>query len=50
MEAINAGITAIMGMSGTVLEAITAEPIYAALFAAGFVSIGIKIVGKLKRI
>ena len=50
MEAINTGITAIMGIASTVLEGITGEPIFAALFAAGFVAIGIKIVGKLKRV
>ena len=50
MEAINTGITAIMGVATTMLDAITSNPIFAALFAAGFVGIGIKIVGKLKRV
>ena len=50
MEAIKIGITAIMDVAGTVLTSITSEPIFAALFAAGFVGIGIKIVGKLKRV
>lgn len=50
MEAITSGISAIMSISTTVLDAILANPVYAALFAAGFISIGIGIVGKLKRV
>lgn len=50
MEAITTGITAIMGVSTSVLDAILGNPVYAALFAAGFISIGIGIVRKLKRI
>lgn len=50
MEAITSGITAIMSISTTVLDAILGNPVYAALFAAGFISIGIGIVGKLKRV
>lgn len=50
MEAITSGITAIMSVSSTILDAILAHPVYAALFASGFISIGIGIVGKLKRV
>lgn len=48
MEAITTGITAIMGVATTMLDTITANPIFAALFAAGFVSIGLGIVRKVK--
>lgn len=50
MEAITTGITALMGVASTMLDAITANPIFAALFASGFITIGIGIVKKLKRV
>ena len=50
MTEVTAGITAIMGVATTMLDAITANPILAALFATGFVSIGVGIVRKLKHV
>ena len=50
MEAVTTGITAIMNIASTMLNTITGNPIFAALFATGFIGIGIGIVKKLKRV
>ena len=49
MEAITSGITAIMGVATTMLDTITSNAIFAALFAAGFVGVGLSIIRKVKK-
>lgn len=49
MSAISDGITAIMGVATTMLSTILGNAVFAALFSVGFISIGIRIVKKLKR-
>ena len=50
MEAITTGVESLMTMASTMLTTITGNPILCALFAAGFVSVAIGIVRKLKRV
>lgn len=50
MAAITSGVEAIMGLASTMLNTITSNPIFAALFAAGFIGVAIGVVRKLKRV
>lgn len=42
------GVTNMMELSGTMLNTILSNPVYAGLFAAGFISVALGIVSALK--
>lgn len=42
------GVTNMIDLSGTMLDAILAHPVYAGLFAAGFITVAIGIVTAFK--
>ena len=48
MDKVTSGVTALMNLSSTMLDTILSNPVYAALFAAGFIGIAINIVRQLK--
>lgn len=50
MTAITSAVSELMTLASTMLTTITSNAILCALFAAGFVSIAIGIVRKLKRV
>lgn len=49
MSAITTGVTDIMGVVSSMISEITSEPILAALLAAGFVGVALKLFKKIKR-
>ena len=49
MENITTGITSIMGIVTTMLDTILGNPVFAALFASGFIGIALGIVRKMKK-
>lgn len=50
MTAVTNGVSALLELASTMLNTIVSNPIFAALFAAGFVGIAIGIVRKLKHV
>lgn len=50
MEAVTGAMTDVFGLVGSVVTAITGQPILLFCLAAGLVPVGIKIFGSLKRV
>lgn len=48
MEAVSGGITSIMTVMTTMLDAILGNPVFVALFAVGFIKIGLGLIRRFK--